>query len=120
MNYLKNRLKAFGYAFSGIRDSFLKETHMKLHLLSAVLVVALGLFLNVSKTDWLILALAIALVIAFEMINTAIEKLCDVIKPEQDPKIKYIKDVAAGAVLVVCVFALVAGFYVFLPYLRWM
>jgi diacylglycerol kinase (ATP) len=117
MNYLKNRLKAFGYAFSGIRDSFLKETHMKLHLLSAVLVVTLGLFLDVSKSDWLILVLAITLVIAFEMINTAIEKLCDVIQPKHDPKIKYIKDVAAGAVLVVCGFAVAVGFYVFLPYL---
>ena len=119
MNYLKNRLKAFAYAFSGIRDSLLRETHMKLHLAAAALVIALGLFLHVSKLDWLFLSLAITLVIAFEMINTAIEKLCDVIQPEQDPKIKYIKDVAAGAVLVACVFALVAGLYVFLPYLRW-
>ena len=117
MSYLKNRIKAFGYAFSGLKESFLKETHMKLHLASAVLVVAFGLFLNVSKTDWLFLSLAITIVIAFEMINTALEKLCDVMQPEQDPKIKYIKDVAAGAVLVVCIFAVVVGIFVFSPYI---
>lgn len=117
MNYLKNRIKAFGYAFSGIKNSFMRETHLKLHLLSVILVVTLGLFLDVSKSDWLILSLAITLVIAFEMVNTAIENLCDMIQPEQDPKIKYIKDVAAGAVLVVCIFAVVAGLFVFLPYI---
>jgi len=116
MSYFKNRIKAFGYAFSGLGQSFRQEAHLKLHLVIALMVSGLAAFFDVSKTDWIILLLAITLVISLEMLNSAIEKLCDLVQPETHPKIKYVKDVAAGAVLIACIFALLAGCIVFLPY----
>lgn len=116
MSYFNNRLKAFGYAFTGIFQAFRQETHLKLHAIIALLVIGSGLFFNVSRTDWVILLLSVTLVIVLEMINSAIEKLCDLVMPEQHPKIKYIKDVSAGAVLIVCIFAVIAGLLVFLQY----
>jgi diacylglycerol kinase len=52
------------------------------------------------------------------MLNSALEKLCDLVMPEQHVKIKYIKDVAAGAVLIACVFAVIVAILVFYPYLK--
>ncbi len=117
MGYFKNRINAFGYAFSGLAQSFRKEIHLKLHAVIAVLIIGLGFFFDITKTDWVIVLLSITLVICLEMVNSALEKLCDFVMPQQNPKIKYIKDVAAGAVLVACLFAVVAGLIVFLPYI---
>lgn len=117
MSYFKDRIKAFGYAFSGVFQCFRQETHLKLHAVIALLVIGLAVFFDVSKTDWIRLLLAVTLVIAFEMLNSAIEKLCNIVMPERDPRIQYIKDVSAGAVLVVCIFAVVAGVSVFSKYL---
>jgi len=116
MSYFKNRISAFGFAFAGIAQSFRQETHLKLHAIISILAIGLAFFFNVSKIDWIILLACITLVICLEMFNSALEKLCDLVMPEQHPKIKYIKDVAAGAVLVACFFAVVAGILVFLPY----
>lgn len=117
MRYIRDRISAFGYAFSGLYHSFSQETHLKLHGIIAMLVVGLGFFFEISKTEWLVVLFAIALVIGLEMFNSALEKLCDLVMPEQHPKIKYIKDVMAGAVLVACLFAVIAGLMVFLPYI---
>jgi diacylglycerol kinase (ATP) len=117
MTYIKNRIKAFSYAFSGIAQSFGAEAHLKLHAVIALMVIAAGFFFNVTKIEWFMLVLCISLVIAFEMLNSALEKLCDLVMPDQHPKIKYIKDVAAGAVLIVCLFALIVGGIVFIPYI---
>ena len=118
MSYLNKRKNAILIAFSGIFQSLKKETHLKLHFITAALVIGLGFWFNVSKTNWIIILLCITLVICLEMFNSALEKLCDIIMPEQNPKIKYIKDVAAGAVLVACIFAVIAGLMVFIPYLN--
>lgn len=117
MTYLKNRIRAFGFAFAGIAQSFSRETHLKLHAIIAFAVIATSLYFNISKQEWLWIALSISLVVAFEMLNSALEKLCDLTTKEQHSTIKYIKDVAAGAVLIVCVFAVIVGLLIFLPYL---
>ena len=118
MEYFKNRIKAFGFAFSGFRQSFAQEAHLKIHAVIALFVIGLAFFFDISRTEWIVVLLSITLVICLEMFNSAIEKLCDLVMPEQHPKIKYIKDVAAGAVLVACIFAAIAGGLVFWPYLN--
>jgi len=116
MEYFKNRINSFRYAFSGLAQSFRQETHLKLHAAIALLVIGLGFFFDISNSDWVTVLLCITLVICLEMFNSALEKLCDLVMPERHPKIKYIKDVAAGSVLIACIFAIVAGLLVFLPY----
>lgn len=118
MSYYKDRIKAFGFAFSGLRQSFRQETHLKLHAVITLLTIGSGFFFELSATEWLFLLLAIVLVICLEMINSALEKLCDLVMPEQNAKIKYIKDVAAGAVLIACAFAVIVGVVVFYPHLK--
>lgn len=118
MTYLKNRKNAFVYAFSGLWQAFKKEAHVKIHVLAALFVISAGFYFKLSKWEWICIFGCIALVMAFELINTAVENLCDLVTKEHHPGIKYIKDISAAAVLLVCVFSVIAGLLIFLPYLK--
>lgn len=118
MSYLKNRKNAFVYAFSGIYQSFKTETNLKLHIFISFLVITAGFCFSISKADWFMVLLCITLVITLEMFNSAIEKLCDLYTKEQNQKIKYIKDVCAGAVLFASAFASIVGCMIFWPYIK--
>jgi diacylglycerol kinase len=107
--------KSFAYAFTGIKTTFTSETNFKIHLLAAIIVITLGIVLNITVMEWVIIIFCIALVIIIEMINTAIEKLCDVVHKGAHPVIKMVKDIAAGAVLVAAASSLIIGFIIFLP-----
>ena len=65
--------------------------------------------------EWIAIGFCIAFVIAMEMLNTALEKLCDVVHQEVHPGIKKVKDIAAGAVLISAIFSLITGLIIFLP-----
>ena len=117
MSYLKKRSNALRFAFDGLISSFKKESHMKIHSVCAFIVIATGFYFKISPFEWIAILFCIALVITLELINTAIEKLCDIAMPDQHPTIKYIKDISAAAVLVVSVFAVITGILVFKHYL---
>lgn len=76
-----------------------------------------ALFLDVSLTEFGLLLLLVAVVIASEMFNTAIENVIDLVSPEYHPLAKVIKDVAAGAVFFVCVIAVLIGVIIFVPHI---
>lgn len=90
------------------------EHNAWIHCLAAVMAMVGGYFLKINTTEWLFVVGAICLVFALEMINTAIEKMCNAITLENNPHIKQAKDLAAGAVLIGAFFALVvAGFIIY-------
>ncbi len=107
--------KSFAFAFNGIKICFTSETNFKIHVLLAAVAILLGIVFGVSTNEWLIIIFCIAFVISMEMINTAIEKLCDVVNKDIHPAIKKIKDIAAGAVLVAAGSSFVMGSIIFLP-----
>jgi diacylglycerol kinase len=107
--------KGFGYAFSGIRDTYKTEPNFRFHFFAMILVILLGLLLSISGVEWLWVFLAIALVMAMELINTALEALADSTSAKYNPLIKKAKDAAAAAVLVVSIFALLIGICIFVP-----
>jgi diacylglycerol kinase len=108
-------IKSFIYAWSGIKTSFKSEANFKIHMVAATVAIALGVLLNLSNTEWCAIILCIAFVLSIEMMNTAIEKLCDVVHKDTHPVIKMVKDIAAGAVLVAAVSSLIIGTIIFLP-----
>lgn len=110
-------MKSFYYAFSGIIQSF-GEQNMRVHGLAVIVVVISGYFTRLSKIEWLILILIMAMVMAAEMINTAIESVVNLASPEIHPLAKKAKDVAAGAVLILAIASVIIGLIIFLP--KWM
>lgn len=107
--------KSFQYAFRGIKDALKSEPNLRFHFLASVAVVILAVYLKFNTTEFAVLVLTIFLVLVLEFINTAIEKLSDIVHPEQSEKIRIIKDISAGVVLLGAVASLVIGTLLFLP-----
>lgn len=105
----RNPIESFNNAFQGIWYTIVNERNMKIHLVIGTIVIFLSLWVRVSKIEFTILCLTIAMVICFELINTAVEVVVNIIVDVYHPKAKIIKDVSAGAVFVSAIFSIVIG-----------
>jgi len=112
---MKKRLRAFSYAFAGLRTFFAETFHAKLHLVAALGVAGCGAWLGASATEWALLLLCIALVFLAEMINSSLEYLVDLAQANQHPLAKKAKDVAAAAVLMAAIFSVIIAAILFIP-----
>ncbi|MEJ8841316.1 diacylglycerol kinase family protein [Lacibacter sp. H375] len=108
-------MKKFRYAINGLISALGSEVNMRIHIIAAVLACIAGFYFSLTLTEWIVIILCIVLVISFELINTAIEELCNMVHPEQHPVIKKVKDIAAAAVLVAATGSVVAALIIFLP-----
>ncbi len=112
---LGRRVLSFRYAFEGWLYVVRSQRNAWIHALATFLVVIVAFWLGVSTFGWAILVLAIAVVWAAEMANTAVEAVVDLVSPDPHPLAKIAKDAAAGAVLVCAVGAAVAGVLILGP-----
>lgn len=117
VGWLRLRLASFGYALRGLGTMLGEQPHAQFHALATLVVIGLGFWLDLGRSDWQFLIIAVALVWLAEGLNTALEYLADAAVPEQHPLIAKAKDVAAGAVLTSAIFAAILGVLIFLPYL---
>lgn len=106
---LDGRARSFIYALRGVGALIRSQPNSWVHAVATVLVVGLGLFVRLGRTDWALLALAVAIVWCAEGFNTALESLCDRVSPEFHPLVERAKDVAAGAVLLAALGAACVG-----------
>lgn len=112
--YWRKRLEAVGHAWRGF-GWFLEEPHAKIHItIGATVLTSCGL-IGMDLWEWVVVILCVLLVISIEIINTAIEKLCDKVSREWDADIVKIKDLSALAVLWVSMGADVIGGVVIVP-----
>lgn len=107
--------KSFGYAFQGIFNTIRTERNIKIHCAAAILVTIFGIWLQISKTEWMICFVLFGLILALELVNTAVEATVDLFTEERKPLAKKAKDAAAGAVLIAAIFAAVIGILIFIP-----
>jgi len=112
---IKKFLQGFQFAASGLNAAF-KERNFKIFCVAAVSVIVLMFIFKASLFEKIILILTISFTMALELINTQIEKTLDFLHPSYHQKIKTIKDVCAGAVLIMCLGAAIVGILIFLPY----
>lgn len=110
---LKKIVDSFNHAIDGVIYTVRTQRNMKIHMIATLLILASCLFFDVSKMEFLILAVTITMVIGAEMINTAIEAVVDMNTNYYHPLAKIAKNVAAGAVLLTAVNALVVGYLIF-------
>ncbi|MGI4833244.1 MAG: diacylglycerol kinase family protein [Janthinobacterium lividum] len=118
---LRRRAASFGHALRGVAAALRTELHLQFHAVASVVVLALGAYLGLSRTEWALVALAVGGVWAAELANTAIEALTDLVSPGYHPLAGRAKDVAAGAVLLAALAALAVGVLVLVPkaWARW-
>ena len=112
---IKRFFKSFKYAFTGIIKAYGSEQNLLVHTIVAIIVLVTGYFLQLSRIEFCIIVLMIGVVLALEMVNTAIEYTVDMAMPNIHPLAKIAKDVAGGAVLLVCFTAIIIGIIIFLP-----
>ncbi|MEO3405560.1 diacylglycerol kinase family protein [Mucilaginibacter sp. CAU 1740] len=117
MNKIKKHLASYKYSVRGILVAFKGDQNMFFHLIAAIAVVITNCLLKISRTEWLITIILISLALMAELFNTAIEKLADCVTREQDPLIAQVKDIASGAVLIICGGAVVCALIIYLPYI---
>ena len=117
MDALWARLRSFRYAFAGLRLLLREEHNARIHATITVLVVVAGIVLRVSPVEWGVLVICIGMVLSAEAFNSAIERIADYLTTERDERIRDIKDLAAGAVLLCAITAAIVGLIVFVPHI---
>lgn len=105
----------FVYAIRGIWITVVEEKSLWFHILLFLLVVGFGIYFKITFIEWAIIFTMSAMVISFEVLNTAMEALVDMVAFEYNLKVKKIKDIAAGATLIASIFAIVVGLLIFVP-----
>jgi undecaprenol kinase len=111
----KNLKESIFGAFKGLWLVLLSERNARIISLIALLTVGSALLLRFPLNELGIIIVVSLSVFACEMFNTLVEHICDIIKPEDDPHIKVLKDIASGTVLLVCIGAVSIGAILFLP-----
>jgi diacylglycerol kinase len=106
---------SFSHSFDGFRFACRNEQNMRIHLVSAAIVVICGFVFKISPAEWLVCLLLFGLVMSSELFNTALEATIDAVIPDQQPLAKTAKDVSSAAVLVLSITAAIIGLVIFLP-----
>ena len=112
---MKKFLKSVTFAAKGVKQFFSYDRNGKIQIVIGITAITLGFTVSLSSFQWLLVLFCIGLVISLEMINSAIERYCDLVTTDFHPGIKVIKDVAAGAVLVASIMSLIIGLIIFIP-----
>jgi diacylglycerol kinase (ATP) len=115
---LKRTLRSFAFAFAGLATMARTQPNFVVHLAAMCLALGLGAVLGLSALEFAVLVVMIAVVLAAECVNTALEALCDVASPGYNPLVKRAKDVSAGAVLIAALASVVVAVLLFVPHLR--
>ena len=110
-------IKSFKDAVTGIAHILRSERNARIHVGIAFAVLAVGIMLNLSVIELAATFFSIITIFLAEIANTALEKTLDLIEPHPNDKIRLVKDMAAGAVLIASVGAAVIGIIIFWPYL---
>lgn len=111
---MKKQLGSFKHAIDGFISAISTESHLRFHIVAAVYVFVFAYLGGFDPTEWTTLIITVCTVISAELVNTAVERLCDLYTKDYDKNIKFIKDIAACAVLVFAVGAAVIALFLFI------
>ncbi len=107
--------KSLRDCLNGLEYVVVNEDNFKREIVLGIIALLLGVFLKISKIEFIIILFVIALVLFAEIINTALEKVVDLYTTEYNEKARIVKDVAASSVIIICFFAVVIGLIIYIP-----
>lgn len=110
-------IRSLRFALNGFWLFFRRERNGQIQGVAALVVITAGFFFRISRGEWMALLICTCLVISLEMLNSAIERICNMYTTDYHPAIKIIKDIAAAAVLWSALLSLAVGLLIFTPYL---
>lgn len=112
--------RSFLHAMRGFADAFFGERNLKIHTAVACIVLLAGIFFRIDPVEWAVLFLTIGGMFAAELLNTAIERLVNLVQPDYHPLARQTKDIAAAACLFFAVVSVAVGVIIFLPKLAFL
>lgn len=115
--FILGRIRGCGYALKGALILIKTEPSIQVQAVIAIVMTALGFYMNITATEWILQTFAIGLVMSVEGLNTTVEAIADFIHPDFHNKIGFIKDIAAGAVFIAAITAVIIGGIIYIPYL---
>ncbi|KZE40087.1 diacylglycerol kinase [Bhargavaea cecembensis] len=115
---VRKLFRSFRYAWRGVLHGFGTEQNFRFHVLAALIVTCAGWMTGLSQSEWMIVVLLYGGIFALELVNTAIERIVNLVSPEHHPLAGQAKDAAAGAVLLFAVASAIIGCVIFIP--KWL
>ena len=116
MQFIFKRIKGIIIALSGMFFLLKNEDSIKVQSLFFLLFIGLGYYFEITKNEWIIHIILIGFILSIEALNTVAEKICDIINPKYDSRIKLIKDISAGAVSFAVISSLMVLVIICYPY----
>ncbi|WP_438311000.1 diacylglycerol kinase family protein [Sporosarcina sp. FA9] len=110
---MRKFFKAFKYAWDGILFGLRVERNLKFHFLAGLIVVIAGFLTGLTLIEWFVILILIGGMLSLELVNSAIERVVNLVTTEIHPLAKQAKDLAAGAVLIYAVISGVIGLLLF-------
>lgn len=117
MSGAKRLIKSFTYAFRGLNKIFREEQNLRLQAIVGIIIIIIAFVLGVKPIEWCLIILAIFIVILLEIMNSAVERITDVLKPRIHTYVKEIKDIMAAGVMLSGLMAIIVGLIIFIPYI---
>jgi len=114
-SFIRGRWRSLKFAFKGAWLLLTTEDSIKVQIFIAIMVTVLGIYFNISNTEWMLQFLAIGMVLVAEALNTAVEKIADFVHPDYHIKIGFIKDIAAGAPTFAGIISLIIAGFIYIP-----
>ena len=112
---IKKFLLSFTYPVKGLKYAYRNEQNLMVDVGMALIVLVFGFIFRIEVWEWAILVITVGLVLALELVNTAIEAVVDLVTEEYHPLAKVAKDTSAAAVFVFAIVAIIIGLIIFLP-----
>ena len=108
--------RSMRHAASGIVFALVRERNFQIECGFALVALALAFWIPLLPSEWALLLFVIGWVLTLELINTIIERILDIVKPNVHPYVRVVKDMAAGAVLIASFISVLIGIFIFLPH----
>ncbi|MBU4216301.1 diacylglycerol kinase family protein [Candidatus Parcubacteria bacterium] len=114
---IKRLFKSFKYAVKGLFLVMRDEQNFRVHIIFAILALGFSWFFHITQIELIIVILLIAQVMLMEVVNSAIERVTDILKPRINDFVMEIKDIMAAAVMLSSMVAIIVGLIIFIPYI---
>lgn len=111
-------VKSFSYAFRGLFKTFREEQNLQVQSIIGIIIIIFGFYFKIEPIEWCFIISVIFLVVLMEMINSAIERVADALKPRIHAYVKELKDIMAATVMLSAILAIVVGLIIFIPYIK--
>jgi diacylglycerol kinase (ATP) len=118
MKFIIGRLKGIIIAINGMFFLLKNEEAIKVQSFVFLIIIALGFYFEITSKEWIIHIILIGFILTTEALNTVAEKICDLINPKYDERIKLIKDISAGAVSFAVLSSLIILLIIYFPYIK--